>query len=284
MICLPVIGCETGSRDLESENKALVQQNEALETELDSLTASAMAANQEIAALEADLRDILENSGSEELRDPSWEELKRFIALDRTDEYDYIPNKFDCEGFSIKVRDNAWRRGFRCAYVAIGLGESSAGHTLNAFQTSDRGLVYVDCTGHDTIAYLEVGRDYGTIIIDSVKSNLVSCDTAPEQFWQPLKTNLYSGNLFGYDYYEDYNRRDRFYNDSVAAYNREVASYNIAVQDFNRGQKKYSLAELEDWGDRLDTWSDNLERLNADLGTVRIEPLGKVTSIEVYWN
>lgn len=284
LACLPIVGCETGSSELESENEALARQNDSLQTEINTLKATGEAASQEIAALEADLRDILENAGSEELRDPSWEELKRFIALDRTDEYDYIVNEFDCEGFSISLRDNAWRRGFRCAYVAIGLGDQSAGHTLNAFQTTDRGLVYVDCTSHDTIAYVEVGRTYGTITVESVKSSLVSCDTAPDQFWQPVVITPYSGNLFAYAYYQEYMRRDRFYSDSVAAYNQEVASYNAAVRDFNRGQKHYSLAELEEWEERLDTWSANLEKLNEDLGTVRIEPLGTVTSVEIYWN
>ena len=36
---------------------------------------------------------------------------------------------------------------FRAAFVAVLFSDNEAGHALNAFRTTDRGLVYVDCTG-----------------------------------------------------------------------------------------------------------------------------------------
>ena len=55
------------------------------------------------------------------------------------------------------IQNNAKRAGWRCAVVRLdiagytdpyGLGiAADAGHACNAFQTTDRGLVYIDCTG-----------------------------------------------------------------------------------------------------------------------------------------
>ena len=68
------------------------------------------------------------------------------------------PNPPDvCGDFAERLHNNAEMAGIRCAYVAIdlsgytdpnnyGIG-SNTGHALDAFQTTDRGLVYVDDTG-----------------------------------------------------------------------------------------------------------------------------------------
>ena len=72
------------------------------------------------------------------------------------------------------------RRGLRLDF------EFGEGHALNAFNTTDKGLVYVDCTRgfstpiiaeftdsakreereHDKIAYVVEGKEYGLISID----------------------------------------------------------------------------------------------------------------------
>ena len=57
-----------------------------------------------------------------------------------------------CADFAEMLHNNAEAAGWRAAYVLIRLGPSKSwptqgGHTLNAFQTPDRGLVYIDATG-----------------------------------------------------------------------------------------------------------------------------------------
>ncbi len=85
---------------------------------------------------------------SEELLvNPSWEELKVFLWEDKTDQFPYTP-EFTCEKFAKLVQNNAQKEGIRGAIVYIELGSpSNAGHALNAFETSDRGMVYIDCGG-----------------------------------------------------------------------------------------------------------------------------------------
>jgi DNA-directed RNA polymerase subunit RPC12/RpoP len=103
--------------------------------------------------------------------DPSWEQLKSFLLKDDTDQIPYDFDKFVCADFAERLHNNAELAGIRAAYVCVDLGPSSyyslsGGHALNAFQTTDRGIVYIDCTGFqfgisaDKIVDVVVGNDY----------------------------------------------------------------------------------------------------------------------------
>jgi len=91
------------------------------------------------------------------LTNPSWEELKTFLLEDKTDQYNYSYPTFVCADFASTLQSNAENAGFRCAIVNVQLNgypdwfnygiPSNTGHALNAFDTTDRGLVYIDCTG-----------------------------------------------------------------------------------------------------------------------------------------
>ena len=84
-----------------------------------------------------------------------------------------------CADFAERLHNEAEMAGIRCAYVSIELIdytdpynsgiESDTGHACNAFETVDRGLVYIDCTGisdsygpdnNDTIVDIQVGEQY----------------------------------------------------------------------------------------------------------------------------
>jgi hypothetical protein len=88
-------------------------------------------------------------------------------------------NPHVCADFAERLHNNAELAGIRCAYVSITLVEypdpynygisSSTGHACNAFQTTDRGLVYIDCTGisdnygpdnNDRIVSVCIGEQY----------------------------------------------------------------------------------------------------------------------------
>jgi len=104
---------------------------------------------------------------------PSWEQLKAFLLNDRTDEVRYDYNSFVCADFAEMLHNNAEEAGIRAAYISIKLGPCFefpriGGHALNAFETTDKGLVFIDCTGpskkeginRDKIVDVEVGNDY----------------------------------------------------------------------------------------------------------------------------
>jgi len=230
---------------------------------------------QDYADLQADYEglragyDTLQNGlGESTLRDPTWSELKEFIKNDNTDTFLYSEGNFDCEGFAITLRDRAWRHGFRCAFVALNFA-GTRGHALNAFQTVDRGIVYVDVTEHDKIAYVQIGQPYGTISLEAAKSEYFGYSGKPDEFWGTL-TQVNHSDPFGYGYYISYRQRFEFFNQSVNAFNEAASKYN-------QGSTKWSSSQL-------DQWHKNLEALEKDLGSPVYEPLGIVATAEVYWN
>jgi hypothetical protein len=89
--------------------------------------------------------EVLKNSKAV---DPTYQELRSFVRNDLTDEHPYINNLFVCADFSETVQHNAERAGFNCGFVAIDF-TSGTSHMCNVFNTSDKGLVFIDCTHTD---------------------------------------------------------------------------------------------------------------------------------------
>jgi hypothetical protein len=99
---------------------------------------------------------------------PTWAQLQDFLLRDKTDRNTYVTGIYMCGDFARDVHNNAERLGIRAAYVAIKFqGEY---HTCNAFKTTDRGLVFINCTGleagmpgpsnRDKIVNVRLGKDY----------------------------------------------------------------------------------------------------------------------------
>jgi hypothetical protein len=120
----------------------------------------------------------------------SFKTLKEFIVSDGTDKDLYIPGMRMCGHFAETVHNNAEKIGIRAGVVILEFEDGSAPHALNAFETTDKGLVYIDCTGsrrtpsdfeewlyrlfyprgQDRIAYLLKGKEYGTILLEDAES------------------------------------------------------------------------------------------------------------------
>jgi hypothetical protein len=83
------------------------------------------------------------------VHDPTWSELKSFILADTTDSNYYDPLSYTCGDYAQDVHNHAEAAGIRAAYVEVGLTLQGTlvYHALNAFVTTDQGLIYVDCTG-----------------------------------------------------------------------------------------------------------------------------------------
>ena len=77
-------------------------------------------------------------------KDPTHAELLEFLRRDLTDQHPYKVNEFTCVCFAEEVHNNAELAGISCALVTIDL--PAVAHALNAFHTTDRGLIYIDCT------------------------------------------------------------------------------------------------------------------------------------------
>ncbi|MDQ1252183.1 MAG: hypothetical protein QG646_1301 [Euryarchaeota archaeon] len=94
--------------------------------------------------------------------DPTYDELIRFIREDNTDSYEYNSYTFVCADYAKYVHDNAEKAGIRAAVVEIGFKGGGEGHACNVFNTTDRGLVFIDCTEYDCIVTCEKGKSYSS--------------------------------------------------------------------------------------------------------------------------
>ncbi len=116
---------------------------------------------------------ILRNNPS--ARNPTWEQLKAFLQSDTTDKWSYVPGKFTCGDFAERLHNNAEDAGIRAGIVAVELqapgDEVIVNHSLNMFETTDRGLVYIDDTSSsqgfyaDKIVNVSVGGEYAPVSI-----------------------------------------------------------------------------------------------------------------------
>jgi len=79
---------------------------------------------------------------------PTYQQLINFLKTDVTDTYRYVANYYMCGNFAETLHNNAEAAGIRAAMVFISFTEG-VGHAINAFLTTDKGLVYIDDTGTD---------------------------------------------------------------------------------------------------------------------------------------
>jgi len=199
---------------------------------------------------------------------PSWKQLVSFLLTDPTDDNIYRENIFVCSEFAQMLHNNAEADGIKAAFVGIDFRGGGVGHALNAFTTTDKGLVYVDCQGssfiigrtneeRDKIAYVVKGKEYGLI---SLGANT------------PLSYDGYKKMQEDWNYY--YQKLEA-YNEDVEAFNREIFGriYYIGTPEWEW---------IMQWEGNLEAQRDVLDSLLAQLEYVW-ETLGIVESIEIYW-
>jgi hypothetical protein len=228
---------------------------------------------------------------------PTYAELVAFIEADTTDTKDYIEESFRdwhkayvCADFAEEVHNNAETAGIRAAWVGIDIEGEDEGHALNAFETTDRGLVYIDCTGAnpgglgaaiteplitellkqyghapppepaswDTVAFIGIGKKYGRIDIAQAES-------------------------LSYSYYEEYMQKWQEFESKLEAYNKEVELYNQEISG-----KVYIIGSAEDirmtaWEARLEEEGQALDKLVEELGEGYYEQVGIVKDIHIHW-
>jgi hypothetical protein len=203
---------------------------------------------------------------------PTWRQLVSFLDSDTTEKLRYwdlelgfaytldtlkklgvaegeSPEYFVCTDFANLLHDNAEAIGIRAAVVGVFFEGKDDGHVLNAFVTTDRGLVYIDCTGNesctgiDKVDYIAKDKEVGAV---------------------ELKDDIPLG-------YEWFLQQKTLLNE----YNLEVEKFNAEIKD-----KAYIVGTLE--YKEIKAWEERLIELEKQL----IPILGKegiVTRVEIYW-
>jgi len=131
--------------------------------------------------------DLIDSSTA---TNPTWGQLRAFLSQDQTDRNKYIENEYDCSQFSRDVHNNAEAAGIRAAEVHIEFRDESAAHALNAFLTSDYGLVYVDCIRIDTIARIKAEKKYRAVEVYRITEARIRND----YWWDALDSYYYIGS------------------------------------------------------------------------------------------
>lgn len=131
--------------------------------------------------------DIKYLDNNEYAKDVSYSEVISFVLKDDTDKIRYDYSSFICTDYAEMLHNNAEVAGIKCAFVSISTNSIisvstsvngvtmdnmifDGGHALNAFNTTDKGLIFIDCTGSldessmDCIASIEEDGIYYTQI------------------------------------------------------------------------------------------------------------------------
>lgn len=103
----------------------------------------------------------IQEASAHSLHDPTYKEMMDFLAGDATNLNQYVQDKYMCTDFTAEVNNNAEAKGIRCAVVYI-LNKEGIGHTIVAFQTTDRGLQFVE-PQYDRVVKLVVGQSYSEL-------------------------------------------------------------------------------------------------------------------------
>jgi hypothetical protein len=231
--------------------------------------------------------------------DPTWQQLESFLLADKTDEKAYVTGTFMCGAFAEELYNNAEAAGIKAAWVSVTLEGESEGHALNAFYTTDKGLVYIDCGGKtaqeapqsvglnstlpegprvygeasswDKVAYVAVGKELGFVSLDVASCPQYVCYEDYEQRKASFEAAL-----------NDYNQKAQAYNSEVVAFNEWVAG-RVFIEGTSDAARAHQWSEeLGQERDNLTALAVTLDEQGKSLGAFW-QTLGIVSKVDIYW-
>jgi len=151
--------------ELESTRTELASTLDNLNTtqaELESKREELTERETELADLQISYEGLMTGHGYT-IKDPTYNEMMRFLRADDTDKTKYIEDKYECVEFSTDLCNGAEEEGIRCAYVNIRFPDGR-GHAIVAFNTIDKGLTYVEPQFDDLVS-VEIGKYFHKCIV-----------------------------------------------------------------------------------------------------------------------
>ena len=129
------------------------------------------------------------------------------------------------------------RPGIKCGLVSVFFEGSGPGHAFDAFQTTDKGIVYIDSTGIN-----DTERQAGYMALDANVYMQVGSQLGE------LPDNQ-TGGALSYAFYSDrvekinaYRALLDQYSSDVDTYNSEAASYEADVNNYNAQMERHNSA------------------------------------------
>jgi hypothetical protein len=146
---------------LQSDLDTANQRVRSSVTELAGYVAAQADFQSQISALQTNL-DRMKTGYGYLFKDPTYAAMKSFMAADQTDKNKYVTNAYECDDFSADTILAAAKQNIRCAFVTIDFPTSA--HAVVAFQTTDRGLIYIEPQSDEEVN-LQVGKRYYQSVI-----------------------------------------------------------------------------------------------------------------------
>lgn len=99
-----------------------------------------------------------ESTPTPSYRSITWKELADFIARDHTNWKPYNINNYVCLDYAIDLVENARKENIKAWIVGVDFTNGEIGHAFVAFETSDKGIRYVEPQTDYTYSDLTIGH------------------------------------------------------------------------------------------------------------------------------
>lgn len=85
-----------------------------------------------------------------------------FIENDTTDNLTYDALNFSCSDFSAMVNNHAMTLGINSSVIILRFEDTTSGHALVGFNTTDKGTIYFEPQTDERVVNLTIGKEYWT--------------------------------------------------------------------------------------------------------------------------
>jgi len=160
---------ETKLATTETELQLTKEGLQSAETELASILDNLNTAQAELDEIEIELTELqIDYEGliaghGYTMKDPTYRQMMSFIEDDDTDNAKYIKGAYECVEFATDLCNRAEAKGIRCAYVSIRFPDGR-GHAIVAFETIDKGLIYIE-PQYDDLVEIEIGKPFYKCVV-----------------------------------------------------------------------------------------------------------------------
>jgi hypothetical protein len=246
----------------------------------------------------------------------SWNDVMTFLQENQTEKKAYEPGVYTCAHFAEDLYNRAQSVGLRCGVVVIEFKDQVAGHAINAFETTDKGLVFVDATGLTTdtdvklppvksVGYLKEGETYFSIPLEVSLARQYPSDLSAGRYYLNERSRLMdSEKRLGSQASEfktkvlDYQSRQQQLNQRINNWNQEekdARARNLPQADLQRieGQREVlqqqqdalnsEFDQLKADEDQLNHSQTNIEKQSDYLKWYNKTSDAPVSYFKVYW-
>jgi hypothetical protein len=222
---------------------------------------------------------------------PTFAQLKAFLDKDQTDLHPYYEGSYVCTDFAETLYNDAEASGIRAAFVIVEFQGTTIGHALNAFETTDCGLIFIDCVGENYVP--------PSMLVKPVAPLTKTVNFGSESSWdkvayvqegKPLGfISLRVADLYGlsqYSSYDAWTQKKALFDEKLSEYEKLESEYESKTSN---GLRIFRLPDESDeyaWAHRtseeLKAELDDLKALAGELGGFWA-PEGTVNKVHVFW-